>query len=85
MSTQTTHIARQLMKDQRRGSMIFNDRLADGRRSLKVWGWDKRDYLECQRLLADAGLDSKLTEAHYAASRFRPARVQYRLHVDEVI
>lgn len=85
MSTQTTRIARIVMKKSNKGSMIFNDRLADGRRSLKVWGWDLPQYERCQELLKKEGFTSEIVGHTYAATRWRPARTQYRLHVNEVI
>ena len=80
--TKTTRIARELAGT---GAIIFNDKLADGRRSLKVWRWGLPQYEQCQELLKKEGFTSEIVAHTYAATRFRPARTQYRLHVDEVI
>ena len=38
-----------------KGQFVFNDRLRDGRRSLKVWGWDKDTYARAKDMLEAAG------------------------------
>ena len=53
--TQTTRVARSIIHKTGRGSVIFNDRLADGKRSLKVWGWDMGEYLKAKRMLEKQG------------------------------
>lgn len=42
-----------LRKDGR--SVVFNDRLQDGGRSFKVWGWTDVDYAECMGELVGRG------------------------------
>ena len=76
--TKTTEIARALAG---RGAVIFNDRLAGGRRSLKVWGWKRADYERCKRALEDEGLQVEMLSRNAPATYCSPARVQIRLHV----
>ena len=46
--TKTTQVARKIM-NKGKGTYLFNDRLVDGRRSLKVWGWTDSDYRKAKR------------------------------------
>lgn len=78
--TQTTRIARELAGPR---ATIFNDRMVDGRRSLKVWGWKLHDYRECQRLLEAAGHKVEMIERNAPQTYFRAAGKQIRLHVTE--
>lgn len=39
---------------------IFNDRLKDGKRSVKVWFWSKRDYNRAKAALAAIGIKSEI-------------------------
>ena len=41
ISTKTRTVINELLT---KGQFVFNDRLRDGRRSLKVWGWDNDTY-----------------------------------------
>ena len=41
MISESTKIMRQLAG---KNATLFNDKLADGRRSYKVWGWNYLDY-----------------------------------------
>lgn len=36
-------------------SVIFNDKLQDGARSFKVWGWNEADYSACVAALCAEG------------------------------
>lgn len=83
--TQTTRLARQHMKTTNKGSTIFNDRLVDGRRSLKVWGWSLPQYESFQRVLKQAGLNSVIISGPRLSPWARAGDLQYRIHVDEVI
>lgn len=83
--TQTTRLARQHMKATNKGSTIFNDRLVDGRRSLKVWGWSLPQYESFQRVLKQAGLNSVIISGPRRSPWARAGDLQYRIHVDEVI
>jgi len=77
--TKTRQLARQHIKKTGRGSTIFNDRLVDGRRSLKVWGWALPQYESFQRLLAAEGLASEIVELDYQRGP------RYRIHVTEEV
>lgn len=78
--TKTTEIARALAGS---GATIFNDKLVDGRRSLKVWRWSKADYERCKKALEDEGLRVEMVSRNVGATWCRPAHVQIRLHVWE--
>lgn len=78
--TKTTRIARKLAGPR---ATIFNDKMVDGRRSLKVWGWKRNDYEECERQLRAAGLAVELVERNTPKTYFRAAGKQIRLHVTE--
>lgn len=81
--TETRRLARRHIKHTGRGSTIFNDRLADGRRSLKVWGWSLANYESFQRVLKDAGLNSEIVSMPKRGYWAKPGDLQYRIHVDE--
>lgn len=42
-------------------STVFNDRLQDGRRSFKVWGWSENEYSMAAAALRGAGYDVEQT------------------------
>ena len=54
---------------------IFNDRLKDGRRSVKVWFWEHKDYLRAKAVLASAGMDAVIVK------RPKPYDTRYRMWV----
>lgn len=83
-STLTRRVANLVCKETGRGHMIFNDKLADGTRSLKVWGWDDLDYMMAFMRLEKLGFSPKLvkTRFHYDARAGRTRR-STRLHVNE--
>ena len=66
--TKTGRVARELSKD----GFIFNDRLRDGRRSLKVWGWSERQYLLAKEKLEALGCT---VEVVHVALRGKPPGV----------
>jgi len=51
-STKTRTVIDELLT---KGQFVFNDRLRDGRRSLKVWGWDNDTYTRAKDMLEAAG------------------------------
>ena len=55
---------------------VFNDRLVDGTRSVKVWGWKREDYYAARALLHSAGLGGRVIRVNNGYSRD-----QYRLWV----
>lgn len=81
--TKTRQLARQHIKDVRRGSTIFNDRLKDGRRSLKVWGWSLAHYESFQHLLKAEGFNSEIVSTPKRGFWAKPGDLQYRIHVWE--
>ena len=82
--TVTRIVANEVCKDTGRGTVIFNDKLADGTRSLKVWGWDDLDYMCAVMRLEALGFKPKLvkTRLQYDARAGRERR-STRIHVLE--
>jgi len=83
MTTLTTKVARKIMNKSGKGTMLFNDKLESGGRSLKVWGWGEKQYLKAKRKLEKKGcrVDVVVVKAYkYGASA---DRMQTRLHVFE--
>ena len=44
------------VKEDLGGTLVFNDPINDGGRSIKVWGWDKNDYTIAMIALKAAGM-----------------------------
>jgi hypothetical protein len=63
-------------------AFIFNDRLADGRRSLKVWGWSKEKYTPIKTALEHLGCQVNLVEFD-SCDMYSAKRRVARLHVTE--
>jgi hypothetical protein len=86
MATKTNTIARAVIALTGRGHAVFNDRLADGRRSLKVWGWTEQDYHEAHALLTRAGCRATvvqfLSNGYNINGQYRKI-LRTRLHVAE--
>ena len=85
MITTTTKVAKKVIKKSGRGTTIFNDKLVDGRRSLKVWGWGEAEYAKAKRKLEKKGCTVTVVKVHsygYGAPR---GRMQTRLHVAEPV
>ena len=66
------------------GLQVFNDRLVNGDRSIKVQGFSLRDYEAFEQWLRERGITSSIV----AFKRQAPAwagggRTQYRIHVCE--
>ena len=81
--TMTTTCANVVCEMKGRGWMKFNDKLKDGRRSLKVLGWTDEDYADAAKLLTLMGCDVETVA--FAGYSFRGGRnyTQTRLHVKE--
>lgn len=62
---------------------MFNDRLKDGRRSLKVWGWQQHHYLQAKKLLESWGCKVEIVELMKSANDPNNSRLIHRLHVTE--
>lgn len=60
---------------------IFNDRLVDGTRSYKVWGWDVPDYAKALHALKSSGFSAKLVLFKGYSERRRRQYIQPRIHV----
>ena len=60
---------------------IFNDRLVDGTRSYKVWGWDVPDYAKALHTLKSSGFSAKLVLFEGYSKRGRRQYIQPRIHV----
>jgi len=61
--------------------IIFNDRLVDGTRSYKIWGWDLPDYNRALQALKSAGFTTKLVFYEGYSQRGRRQYIQPRIHV----
>ena len=79
--TLTTRVAQVVKATSGRGTVIFNDKLEDGTRSLKVWGWDRGNYVMAKQLLEQAGCQAELVE--FLSYVRGGKRKQIRLHVVE--
>jgi len=42
-----------------KNTLVFNDRMKNGGRSIKVWGWGDQDYDYAQKFLQELGFDVK--------------------------
>lgn len=73
MITKTRQVASEIINNGR-GHFAYNDRLVDGRRSLKVWGWNVSDYMKAQRKLERMGCKVQLVSTTMG---------YLRLHVQE--
>lgn len=81
--TATSNIANLVIDFSGRGWLKFNDKLKDGRRSLKVLGWEYRDYKLARNLLLIHGHHAKIIEHSGYSNRGGRSYSQYRLHVRE--
>jgi hypothetical protein len=79
MVSKSTQIIRKLAGDK---ATIFNDKLADGRRSYKVWGWDYLDYEKAWAYLVQGGIKSEVVYARaYWCQRRADVVQNVRIHV----
>ena len=79
--TLTTRVAQVVRATTGKGTQIFNDKLEDGTRSLKVWGWTRGEYFQAKQLLEQAGCTCDIVE--FMTRRWRARYKQIRLHVVE--
>jgi hypothetical protein len=63
-----------------KGTQVFNDPMADGSRSVKVWGWGSAEYLVAKELLERAGLVAWIVVLPVTKLRKKPT---VRVHVSE--
>jgi hypothetical protein len=78
MITKTFRAAAQVRNLTGLGHKIFNDRLVDGRRSLKVWGWTYTQYLRTAHILEQQGCKVTFVQVPVGLRGKR-----WRLHVAE--
>jgi hypothetical protein len=81
--TKTQAVARALIKSTGRGHIVFNDRLVDGTRSLKVWGWQVDDYRTAKNMLEVWGCTVDMVQAERYNTRGGRWQTVTRLHVQE--
>ncbi len=72
MATKTRTIVNAVCLTSGRGHTVFNDKLTNGERSVKVWGWTGADYAEAASMLREAGCTVKIVHGENT-----------RLHVTE--
>lgn len=78
--TKTMQIVRKLAgKD----ATVFNDKMVNGDRSIKVWGWKNTDYTNAKTALEAAGLRAVLTTYNGYSYRIAANYTQTRLRVTE--
>lgn len=82
-TTKTGKIASAMIAAGRGWGGMFNDKLADGRRSLKVWGWDDSDYRKAKLLLEQEGCKVSMVKTRTVNCGGRTLRPSTRLHVTE--
>ncbi len=83
MRTKTMAVAQIVSGTNKRGTAIFNDKLADGTRSLKVWHWLKEDYEQAKAMLELWGCKVKMIEREKYSARGGRNYMMRRLHVTE--
>jgi methionine-rich copper-binding protein CopC len=81
--THTTVAANVVTDMTGRGWMKFNDKLKDGRRSLKVFGWKLEDYKLARDILERAGQEAEIVTVSGYCARANRSYTQNRLHVRE--
>lgn len=83
MATKTAVIVKAVQLMTNRGYTVFNDRLADGRRSVKVWGWNQDDYQKAASMLREAGCKVEVKQIQSRSPRTRARYLVTRLIVAE--
>lgn len=81
MTTLTTKVARKIQNETGLGRNLFNDRLQDGSRSLKVWGWSDKQYKNAAQKLRNLGCEVKIV--CFKSRSYGSKHTQTRLHVVE--
>ena len=66
-----------------RTASVFNDRLRDGTRSVKVWGWSKANYEDVAIDLRTMGYTVAVRDVGFVLTWLRvpTKKRQYRLHI----
>ncbi len=82
-TTKTRKVARIMCDSTGRGHWIFNDKLADGTRSLKDWGWTQADYTDAKGFLEGLGCKVTLVQKEKYSARGGRNYTMTRLHVTE--
>ncbi len=55
-----TLVPARIVRELAGNKIMFNDRLINGGRSIKVWGWQMADYHQAMDALARSGVGCKL-------------------------
>lgn len=74
---------RQVVNAIGKAGAVFNDKLSDGRRSLKVWGWTYDDYVLAASKLREMGCTVKIVAVQHRNKKMFLSRRVTRLHVWE--
>ena len=86
MMTKTTLVTKCVMAITGKGRVFFNDKLVDGTRSLKVWGWSDSEYYQAKEMLTKMGCKAKVKQFPSRSIGFGPfvkRFIQVRLYVQE--
>lgn len=81
--TLTRQVARTISSKMQFQPLIFNDRLKDGTRSLKVWGWGRSEYRLAKRRLERLGCKVKMIDQEKTSPFGGRFYSVCRLHVKE--
>jgi hypothetical protein len=85
-TTLTTKVAQVVKAMTGKGTVIFNDPLSNGGRSLKVWGWTQMEYGRAQAMLSEAGCKAEIVVKKRRGQSWTGKPIVYnlmRLHVVE--
>lgn len=74
---------RQVVNEIGNAGVVFNDKLADGRRSLKVWGWTRSEYVLAANKLREMGCKVEVVNFKRRVPGRAMSKVTIRLHVEE--
>jgi ABC-type proline/glycine betaine transport system substrate-binding protein len=83
-TTLTTRIANTIKQASGKGTIVFNDKLKSGERSLKVWGWSDEQYTLAKAILEQLGCTVKVVEVGPCPGYRNRTKPQTRLHITEI-
>ena len=81
MASTISKVCRELINQTGEGTIIFNDKMRDGRRSVKVWGWKEPMYQQAKLLLEQQGCEVEIVTFWTSIRGY--SRRQTRMHVTE--